>query len=323
MRDPRDYTRYVMAKAVGAGDPMLALGYAKAHFGPDNATVKLLQKDAMASGNLGDDPDFRAAGRAFVEIVKARSLIGKIQAAVGFRTVPFHTPTLTQQAAPIASWVSEGGPIQLASGSFERTKLVDRKLAGIVVMTTELLKGAGATFESAVSRELVRGIAALEGSSFIDPANAGAAGVSPASITHGITPVAGTSNAAKDIAALLDAFQGDLETAVFITAPKAGVSLNAAGFLGAGALGGDIGGIPQVTSSTVQPGTVVLVDAAGVLLADDGVIMDTADQATLIDSDGKPLNLYMENLSAIKVVRHLNWEVARPGAVALLTGATW
>ncbi|GAO95252.1 hypothetical protein CFN58_29895 [Pseudomonas avellanae] len=190
-------------------------------------------------------------------------------------------------------------------------------------MTTELLKGAGAQFESTASRDLSRAISDLEGFSFIDPSNAGVPGVSPASITNSVAAIEGGAGALGDIRKLLDAFKGDLETAVFIASPRAGLALHDAGYDGAGALGGDVAGIPLVTSSVVPDWLVALIDPAGILVADEGVLLDMSEQSTLVAADGTVLNLYQENMAAIKAERILNWSVERAGSVIYLIGANW
>ncbi|WP_185749640.1 phage major capsid protein [Pseudomonas luteola] len=310
--------RFLQAKAVGAGDPLNALGYAKSQFGPSSTVVDLLQKEVMGTTNLGSDPDFLAAGRGFMELVRSRSLIGKITAASAFRKIPFETRILRQLSNPIATWTAEGQLIPVTGTDFENTSLLSaNKVAGIIPMTNELLKGAGANFEAAISRDLSRAVADLESTSFIDPANAGQVGVSPASITYGITPLSFIGGDSKPyVQALIDTFQGDLETAVFVTTPTIGTQLYNDGFLGAGALGGEVAGLPLVTSGAVPDGFLGLIDPSGIILADDGVLLDLSDQTTLTLEDDSVVSLWQLNLSAIKATRLLNWLTVREGSVA-------
>ena len=312
--------RFLQAKAVGAGDPMNALGYAKSQFGPASTVVDLLQKEVMGTTDLGSDPDFLAAGRGFVELVRSRSLIGKIAAASAFRKIPFETRILRQLSNPVASWTAEGQLIPVTGTDFESTNLLSAdKVAGIIPITNELLKGAGANFEAAISRDLSLAVADLESTSFIDPANAGQAGVSPAAITYGITPVDVVGSDSKTfIQALINAFQGDLETAVFVTTPLNGMRFYNDGYLGAGALGGEVAGLPLVTSTAVPDGFLGLIDPSGIILADDGVLLDLSDQTTLTLEDGNVVSLWQLNLSAIKATRLLNWLAVRAGSVAYI-----
>lgn len=322
--NPNTLIRLLQAKAVAGGDPVNAVGYAKAQFGPGNAVVSLLEKEVMATGDLGSDPDFLAAGRGFVELIRSRSLIGKIAAASPFRRVPFETRTLRQTGTPVAAWTSEGERIPVTDSNFDSTKLSHAKIAGIIPMTSELLKGAGANFESAMSRDLIRAVAELESLSFILPSNAGTPGESPASVTNGVTPLAGAfTDPQAGLLALLEAFQGDLETAVLVAAPMLGIGLHRAGYEGAGAMGGDVLGIPLVTSSVVPEGFLALIDPAGILLADDGVLLDLSGQSTLTLEDDSVVSLWQMNLAAIKAVRLVNWLTARDGSVAYIADAAW
>jgi hypothetical protein len=85
-------------------------------------------------------------------------------------------------------------------------------------------------------------------------------------------------------------------------------------------------------------GSVVMIDANGIVASDEGLVLDTARHASLeFDDDvvdqfggigGSPpaetttVSLLQTNSVALRCERH--WRhVARAGSVALLTGATW
>lgn len=323
------YIRYIKCLAATRGDPIHAKQIAIHQYGPSSDVVRLFEKALVVTiGDMPADPDFASAARQFIELTRKRSLIGKIADAFAFRKTPFNTRVLTQSTAPTASWNAEGQLIQTTTTKWERESLSRLKLDALIPLTDEAVKGQGADFESMVSRDLVRAIAELEGSSFIDPANAGVADLKPASVTNGLTPVTGTADAKADIESLIDGFAGDLETAVMVARPKDGIALQASGYLNAGARGGDVGGIPLVTSTAVPAGVVALVDPAGILLADGGITLDMSDQTTIHfgpDSNGDyaVVSLFQENLVAVLAQRYLNWKTVRPGAVSYISGATW
>ena len=133
--------------------------------------------------------------------------------------------------------------------------------------------------------------------------------------------------------ALIASLTGDLETAVFVMNPATAVSLAAGGFDGIGARGGELLGVPAVTSSAVpysaaSGGLVALVDPRKILLSDQGVTLDKSDQALVqvgTDSSGDPqyLSLWQNNCSANKIVRGLNWQAAQPGCATYLSGVKW
>ncbi|WP_313302923.1 phage major capsid protein [Diaphorobacter sp.] len=309
------YARVLRAKSHGG-----APEFAQAQWGPNSRVAAILQKGLLSTASVAGDPDLRAASSGFLSLVRSRSLIGKIAAVSGFAKVPFETPSLIQKTPLGAGWSGETRVIALASSSFDTASLKRKKIASIVPQTNELLKGAGADFESALTRDLVAAVAELEGAAFIDAANLETE-ESPAAITAGITPTTGTTDPKADIKTLLESFTGDIETAVLVTRPDAGLTLYNAGFLGSGVKGGDVAGVPHVTSNTVAAGTVALIDPSHILLADDGVVLDLSDEALLFDENNKPISLWQFNLSAIRAIRYLNWK-ALPGAVSVLS-ATW
>ena len=309
------YARILRAKAHG-GTPE----FAQAQWGPNSRVAAILQKGMLSTVNVANDPDLRAASNGFLSLVRSRSLIGKIAAVSGFAKVPFETPTLIQKTPLGAAWTGETRVIALATSSFDTTTLPRKKIATIVPQTNELLKGAGADFESALSRDLVATVADLEGSAFITASNVETED-NPAAVTAGITPTVGTTDPRADVKALLESFTGDIENAVIVTRPEAGLTLYNAGFLGSGVKGGDVAGVPHVTSKTVAAGTVALIDPSHIMLADDGVVLDLSDESMVIDENGKPLSLWQFNLTAVRAIRYLNWK-ALPGAVSVLS-ATW
>ena len=315
------------------GDLVNAEAVASAAYGENSTAVRLLRKEFLSSDSLHLDGDWRAAQRGFLELVRSRSLIGKIAAVSGFYKLPALTPTLRQTAPLVASWVGQGQPIASTAGSFERIVNEPLKLGAILPVTQEVLRGVGADFESALSADLVRAVAALEGTTFIDPLNSGITDESPQSVLFGAVPIVSTDDPTADLKALIASFAGDLETAVFVLHPSTAVALAAADFEGIGARGGELLGVPAVTSSAVPydivtGGLVALIDPRKILLSDQGITFDKSDQALVqvgTDSSGDPqyLSLWQNNCSAIKIVRGLNWQVGQPGCATYLSGVKW
>lgn len=327
MRAGYDLVRYIQAKAVG-GRAGSALEYAKASWGDVGNAVKLVEKSVIDTAAVDGDDDFQAAGQSFLALVRNESLIRKIQALSSFRNIPFHTPVLVQNTDPLPAWTGEGELIPVAYSAFGTEKLPSRKLTGLVVSTRELMRGYGSTFESAIANDLSRPISQLEGETFIDPSNGGVGEETPPSVTNGVTPVNGSSTVKTDVANLFADFEGDLESAVFVTSPKMGLALYNAGYDQAGVRGGDVAGMPLVTSRSVPSGVAVILDPSGIIVSDGGIALELAEQASLqveVNSDEEPvyINLWQENLVGILLRRELNWKVARAGSVSFLAGATW
>ncbi|MCY1271087.1 phage major capsid protein, HK97 family [compost metagenome] len=326
---------YVKSILAADGRPANALSDAKSQYGHSNPVLRFLEKGAVGTWDLNADPDFRSAGRAFIEQVQVRSLIGKINAISPFRSVPANTRVLAQTESPVAYWTAEGAQKVASHAAFEQKKLDSKKITGLLVMTKELLDGQGAAFESAVTNDLVNPIAALEGISFLDPSNGGIPNQSPASVTNGVTPVPSSGTDADavraDIKALFAAFDGSLETAVMAIHPETALSLSlmqaALGETGLTVRGGDFFGVPVVTSDSVpvdsNGAVVALIDPAGILLTDEGVQIKHSNLSTIGISGEQYLSLWQNNLTAALAERFLNWEVARAGSIAWLSGVQW
>lgn len=331
-------SQFAKALLASRGDRQSALLISRSLYGHASAVVRLLEKAAVTTGDLHADPDFRSAGRAFIELVQIRSLIGKINAISPFRVIPAETRVLAQTESPAAYWTGQGQTKVATHTAFEQKRLDSKKITGLLVLTKELLDGQGAAFESAVSNDLVNPIAALEGISLLDPTNSGGT-ESPASITYGVTAVPSSGNDAdavrSDIRALFSAFSGSLETAVMVMHPETALELSLMqSSLGESSLtvrGGELFGVPVVTSDSVPVDSsgalVALIDPAGILLTDEGVDIRQSN-VTTIELGGEPsgpryLSLWQNNLNAALAERFLNWDVARPGSVAWLSGVQW
>jgi HK97 family phage major capsid protein len=157
-------------------------------------------------------------------------------------------------------------------------------------------------------------------------------------VTNGTTPITtagGTpDNARTDLKALVSAFvSANLSTAnaVFVmseaNAFALGSSLNALGqplFPGMGAGGGSIFGIPVVTSQ-VAGTTVALIDARGILMADDGGLTIDVSREASVQMDSAPTDpptattvltsLWQMNLVGLKAERYINWKRGRTASV--------
>jgi len=310
-----------------SGDAANALINARAE-GQPAPVVRLLEKSlALSSDALASDADWRAAQSGFMELVRARTLTGRIP---GWRRAAFETPALQSTVAPIAGFVGENQAVPISTADLAPVKLTPTKIATILLVTDEVAKGTGPTLEAALSADLTAAIAAAESAALIDPTNAGVPDVSPASLTHGIAPITSTGNPANDLAALVGAFAGDLDRAVLITHPAVAMQLHARGYEGAGARGGDVAGIPLFTSASVPSANgaslMVLIDPARVLVADEGVTVDATTQAAVRVTNGsgpaEMISLWQLNLTGFLATRRVGWKAAT-GAVAYVSGINY
>lgn len=327
-----------LGRARGEGLPA-ALQIAEATYGAHSQVATVLR--AAVGAGTTDDSQFAAPlaeaqiiANDFLEATRTRSVLAKL---TDLRRVPTKVAVPVQTGRATAYWAGQGAPKPLSKGSLDSATLEPRKIVGIVPLSRDLVRLSNGTAEALVRRDLVNGAAALADSSFLDPANVGVAGVQPASITAGLTPVASSGNVTTDLEALIDAYAGDLETAAFITDPLTAVQIglrsSGSNAVVVGARGGEAVGIPVFTSSgsprSTSGGQIVLLDQAATLMADEGIRLDVSEQAALQFDDAPSagaqalVSLWQNNLVAFLIERRLNWSAPLAGTVVLLNGALY
>lgn len=324
-----------------SGSRAEAIAYARDRWADQAADVELLLKAAVAAGNTTDATWAGPLAVAqplvneFLELLRPATLIGKIP---NFRQVPFNVSVPSQTAGGTYQWVGQGAPKPVGALAFSAVTLGIAKAAGIIVLTEELVRISSPSAETTVRQDMTAGMAQYLDTQFIDPSVAAVANVSPGSVTNGTTPIttAGTSpdNARTDLKALVAAFvTANLSTAnaVFVmseaNAFALGSSMNALGqplFPGMGAQGGTIFGIPVITSQSAGT-TVALIDARGILMADDGGLTIDVSREASVQMDSAPtdpptattvfVSLWQANLVGLKAERYMNWKRGRLASV--------
>jgi HK97 family phage major capsid protein/HK97 family phage prohead protease len=339
------FARYVMALAGARGNRLEAAETAKQW--KDTPEVELILRADTAAGTT-TTPAWAGylvtptnVFGEFIELLRPATLVGRIP---GLRRVPFNITVPSQTAGGLYGWVGEGAKKPVGALAFGQVTLRFAKVAGIIVLTKELVRFSNPDAEAIVRDDMVKGTAQFIDQQFVDEAIAEVANVSPASITNGITPIpaSGTSTTAlrTDLSALISAFiaaNQSLDNAVFLmstlTATHIGLMQNPLGqpeFPGIDRNGGTLMGIPVIASQSV--GTrIILANASEILMAEDpGVTIDVSEQASLIMSttpDVPPaqalVSLWQNNLVGLRVDRFITWKRARASAVAWISGAAY
>lgn len=326
------FTRKAMALLVCKGNKMEAAEYAK-QWRDSTPEVEMELKSAIAAGTT-QDATWAAPlalpmplASEFIELLRPATIIGKIP---NLRKVPFNVSVPKQTAGGTYGWVGEGATKPVTNLQFGTVNLGFAKAAGIIVLTEELVRVSSPSAEAAVRNDMIKGIAGFLDSQFVLPAVAPVANVSPGSITNGTTPLttAGTSaaNARTDILALIGSVlvaNGDTSNLVLImsqtNALALGAALNPLGqsmFPGMGAQGGSILGIPVITSQAAGA-NVILLDAQGILFADDGQVNIDVSREASLQMDSAPdsptvettvmVSLWQHNLVGLRAERWMNW----------------
>jgi HK97 family phage major capsid protein/HK97 family phage prohead protease len=341
------FIRYCQALAVTKGSIMHAVEYAK-KWEDSTPEVGLVLKAAVAAGTTTDATwagplaPITPLAADFLALLRPQTILGKVDT---FFRVPFNISVPAQTGGGTYQWVGQGAPKPVGKLAFSTITLAILKCAGIIVITEELARTSTPSAEEVIRRDMIAGIAAFLDTQFIDPAQAPVAGVSPGSVTNGVTPIttAGPTpaNARTDIQALANAMTAALipsAGAVLILSETNALALtnalNPLGqplFPGMAQGGGMIMGYKAIASQSAG-NTVALVQPSAILYADDGgVTIDVSREASLqMDSalDNPPLattlltSLWQMNLVGLRAERFINWKKARAGVVQY-TAATY
>lgn len=371
-----EFARYAMCLTAAKGDHAKALNLAKQHYPKSERIINALTmeasganfgmigKAAVQAGSTGVGGtttwgqqlvDYQNFAGDFVEFLRPRTILGQFgrNGIPSLRNVPFNVRIAGQATGATAQWVGEGKAKPLTNPTYNEVNLGFAKIAAITVLTDELIRFSDPNAERLVRDELVAAVIERADSDFIDPTRAGVAGVSPASITYGITGIPSSGNDA-------DAIREDVKNlwASFIqagNAPRNGVyimssitalslsllqsPLGQSEFPGLTINGGTFMGVPAIVSDYVvgdtTGGMVVLVNASDIWLADDGqVVLDASREASLEmatnpTGDSKAptaaqlVSMWQTNSVAIKAERYINWQRRRDSGVAYLTGVNW
>jgi len=343
------FTRLVMATAAAKGDRMLAIEYAK-QWKDSTPEVELIMKAAVAPGNTTSPtwagplvPAAQNMNNEFLELLRPATLIGNLPA---LRQVPFNVSVPAQTGGGTYGWVGQAKPKPLTSLAFATVSLGFAKIAGIVVLTEELVRMSSPSAEQTVRNDMIAGVAAFMDQQFIDPAVVAVPQVNPASITNGATNSAssGTSadNAKTDLKTLIRTFTVanlSLKNAALVmneaNAFALATALNPLGqpaFPGFTQTGGSILGIPVVTTAAAGS-NIVLIDQSGILYADDGATTIDVSREASLQMDSAPMDpsdattvlvsLWQNNMIALRVERFATWARARQASVAYITGAAY
>jgi HK97 family phage major capsid protein len=229
------------------------------------------------------------------------------------------------------------------------------KIAGIIVLNEELLRLGTPSAEVLVRNDLAKAIVQFMDAQFVDPTKAAVTGVSPASITNGVSAqvASGTTGAAlrSDMKTLLSNFltaNMQVSDVVILMSQRLalGISLmtNSLGqpeFPGLSLNGGDLLKLPVLTSENI-PSTggsptdgdpIIVVSAPDILLADDGQVSIDASREASLQMETAPdspatastimVSLWQQNQIALRAERWINWAKRRSTAVSYISNAKY
>lgn len=354
------FTRYALSLAKANGNRMEALAIFQAHksWCEQSPEVETVLKTAVAAGTTTDSTwaaplvEYQVMASEFIEYLRPRTIIGRVP---GLRMVPFKIKVPRQTAVASVGWVGEGKPKPVGKGAFDSVTLDHYKIAGIIALTEELVRLSNPSAEMLAREDLAGGIIQLMDQDFVDPDKAAVAGVSPASITFGVTPVTatGTNYAAlkADVKTTMQKFLDanispdgmvvimKQETALSLSLME--TSLGNPQFPGLNMSGGVFLGLPVVTSENIpytedspQEGApIIFAKAPDIMLADDGQVMIDVSREASIQMNDAPddpasastvlTSLWQHNMVGIRAERMVNWTKRRSAAVQFISAAKY
>ncbi len=300
--------------------------------------------DTTTTGWAAELADYNYMASEFIEFLRPQTIIGKFGAngVPALRRVPFNIKVPTQTAGSSAAWVGEGLAKPVTKINLNTATLRFAKVAGIVVMTDELVRFSNPSAEALVRDDLSAAIIQFLDEQFVDPTVTAVVNVSPASITNGVGNMAASGTTAEDFrndlrAAITQMINANINPAGVVIVMQSSLALalslmrNDLGnkeFPDLTAAGGMVEGLNVITSQSVPVGVVVFVQPREIMLADDGAIgIDVSREATVVMDDGvspystTSVSLWQNNLVGLKVERVIDWRRRRDAAVFYITAA--
>ena len=350
-----DFVRFTKSLALAKGNPMQAVEIAKASGYGDR--VELTLKAAVAAGST-TDAGFTALVEnqlmtgEFIDLLRPQTIVGKLS---GVRNVPQNIRIPRATSGTSASWIGEGKAAPITNAAFADLEVGAHKLGAIAVFTEELLRRSEPAAEMLVRDDLLAAVVQAVDVAFIDQANAGIAGVKPASIANAASTAAASGVTAAHVRADVKAAYGvfvaanqPIASGAWIMHPSTALALSMMTNATTGlrefpgvdfVTGGTFEGLPVVLSTNV-PGTavagydVVLAVQNEILVAEGGLAIDASREASL-EMDSAPVHdsktptpaqlvsLWQTGAMAIKAIRGITWNRRRPTAVYRISAAKY
>lgn len=308
---------------------------------------------AMTTGNtdalIGNEGGFAD----FVEFLRPMTVLGRFgtNGIPALTQIPFRVPLISEASESDAAWVGEGKGKPLTKMTAGRTELAPLKIATIAVQTMELIRDSSPSSDVLIRNSLAKAIAKRSDITFIDPTVSASAGVRPASILNGVTPVtnsvaSGADAVREDVQAIIGNFvtaNNPLQSGVWIMsatyALRLMMMLNPLGqreFPGITMTGGTFFELPVIVSNYLTD-YVALVNAEDIWFADEGgvdIAMSTEASLEMVDNPTQDsgaadpvettvVSMFQTNSVAFRAERTLNWARRRASAVSWIDNVTW
>lgn len=310
----RAFLEWAVCRSLG-GDGPSSLAMYRARAGDRHlAAVEKAAITPSATTDVGSLSPLRLQANAFLAAVNQRSALGRM---IGFRRTAPHVTVPRVTTGSVIDFVPESGPIPIGALATDLVTLPASRLGLILAISRELARRADAL--PLIQHDVLTATAIGTDRAAFDPTRGGSMTVPPA-LTFGATNITATPDVEGDLAAMLASVSGGAPArpywALGPTAARFLATLRTPSgtrvFPDLGITGGTLWGIEVLVSSGVGA-RVVLADAAAIVLADEGIALDSSDVAALrLDTDpasGATMetSLFQSDLTALKIERYLAW----------------
>ncbi|WP_151765928.1 phage major capsid protein [Acinetobacter colistiniresistens] len=259
----------------------------------------------------------------FIELLRGKTAVDKLAARM--RQVPFNIKVPSQTGAATVGWVGETKRKPTTNPTFGNITMTKSKVAGIVLLSDELVRFSNPKADQLVLDDLIKSTATFIDGQFFDPSKEESTD-SPASILNGVTevPSSGVTGAAieADLALVIKQVTDaglTLEGASWVMSETRAAQLSMLrDALGKKYFEGmNINGTKELVTLPVEISAaatdkIVLVLPEQILIADDGSVdFAISSEATInMGTDAAPnwVNLYENNLMAIRAERFIRWK---------------
>ena len=289
---------------------------------PDREPYRRLK----AAVSITDDAALKNLAAEFIRLVEQGTVIGQMAGA--WLPAPPYVPIVAGDDAPAGTFIPSGAPIPVAKLTLTAITTEISKLAEIIAFDRRTLESQDPRARTLFERRFVNRLRTLEDREFLST-TAAIAGVRPAGILAGLTPVGGGASLAEDLAALVAAVSGGMpiapyficspSTAQYLAALQPPVIRSAAGSTA-------IGVVPVVTSPAAA-NRIILIDASRLVVVDE--LLDVASSSVAaIQMDDAPTNNaatgagaqlvsgFQTNSAFVRAVRYIWWALLADNAVA-------
>ena len=292
--------------------------------------VSRAAQDPMSISSVGDQlAPFQILANAFAASLVNSAFDRMLPSMLKF---PLRTRIIGATSMITGSTLGEMAVKRVSSLSLTAGDLEIGKTGAVIVVSKELLVAGPDGTDRYLETELKSAVSVATDAAFLALITAGATSI----------PSSGSNAAAMrlDVRALAQSITIGAASRLFlITTPDLAVAMATIGDSAGGAAfanakynGGDAGGIPILVSDGCTAGEVILADASGIAAAAEAFRVDSSG-ITSVQMDTAPdspptastnmLNLWTQNLAAVRVERYFGAKVVRSNSVAKITGATW